>query len=894
MKKTTKHRAMKAQMFTLTSLIFILLMVTTLLIFVIMGIGYDNLTETVTLSSSSTNYGFILTKSASSFASASASSALTTLFMYEYNSSLRGNNLITNMSQFMTYLMTNAMLPNVPLGSHASNTLTNLMGQSTFASYNSEVSVITGISSKQITVTETKPQVSQQNPYSITVKYTENAQINTTAGLYNFAIPVNVSIPLSNLPDLFYAQQGIYQPMSFTNTQGLVSVVDNYYADFGNTQGFTYGTIYSLPTPPTCANIGPGGTIPSPLNTVPYSTQIIIATPNAVALSGCASLANYGGLVTNKIGSALPTIPFLVFPISANILYNLNTGDQLLLYGPGLSLLQIRHLISAASSDSYFSSPFTASYLDRVTGDFQRASPNGIFTLFGAARQAAVFNSTYYSYLESPPLSTSARTLSVSAWIYPTSTGGDRGIVGQSDGGCADWNLKVFGSQYDFVNYCNNDNTFGSVSLNNWALLTVTFNGGTVTTYLNGQPAGTYTDAGSGSLNTNLPIFIGADPGDVGAVNFNGMISNVQLYSTVLTPSQVNYIYQQGLEGLAVANVPILAWWTLNGNLNDISGNGHNIIVSQSSAFSLLQNYTNDNAYVQPTTSNTYPVPGLLNCRSRGLCFASNSINVFLGDMPLSIGNAGLSSAYFNGKGSNVIITGKVPVSNTITVSAWVNMASGLNALPPSAPQREEVIGSGNFILAVNALGNNEEDLYLYTGISWLGPIASTYGLNPNQWTMLSATFANTGPGTSLVTLYINGVGAGTKAEAIGSVSQNIKNTVLGSWEAPPYTQFYFNGSISNIQVYNTSFSAAQISQLYLSGINGQPLDTKHLVGWWPLDGNTNDYSSYGDTGSAVGVGYTFIQSNYSQSYYAYNSIGLSTSGAVSDEWQTLGFPAHP
>lgn len=880
-------------MFTLTSLIFILLMVTTLLIFVIMGIGYDNLTETVTLSSSSTNYGSILTKSASSFASASASSALTTLFMYEYNSSLRGNNLITNMSQFMTYLMTNAMLPNVPLGSRASNTLTRLMGQSTFTAYNSEVSVITGISSKQITVTETEPQISQQSPYSITVKYTENAQINTTAGLYNFDIPVNVSIPLSNLPDLFYAQQGVYRPMTFTNTQNLVSVVDNYYADFGNTQGFTYGTIYDLPTPPTCSDIGPGGAIPSPLNTVPYSTQIIIATPNAVALSGCASLANYGGLITNEIGSTLPTIPFLVFPISANILYNLNTGDQLLLYGPGLSVLQISHLISAASSDSYFASPLTASYLDRVTGDFQRASPNGIFTLFGAARQAAVFNSTYYSYLESPVLSTPTRTLSVSAWIYPTSTGGNRGIVGQADGGCSDWNLKVFGSQYDFVNYCNNDNTFGSVNLNHWALLTVTFNGGTVNTYLNGQPAGTYTDAGSGSLNTNLPIFIGEDPGDIGAVNFNGMISNVQLYSTVLTPSQVNYIYQQGIEGLAVANVPILAWWTLNGNLNDISGNGHNIIVSQASAFSLLQNYTNDNAYVQPTTSNTYPIPGLLGCRSRGLCFASNTINVFLGDMPLSIGNAGLSSAYFNGKGSNVLITGLVPVSNTITVNAWVDMASGINAAPPASPQREEVIGSGNFIMSVNALGNNEEDLYLDTGPSWLGPITSTYGISPKQWTMLSATFANTGPGTGLVTLYINGVPAGTHAEAVGSVSQNKRNTVLGSWETSPYTQFYFNGSISNIQVYNTSFSAAQISQLYLSGINGQPLDTKHIVGWWPLDGNTNDYSPYADDGSPVGVGYTLLQSNYSQSA-TYNSIGLVTSGGVSDEWQTLGFPAHP
>jgi hypothetical protein len=59
-----------------------------------------------------------------------------------------------------------------------------------------------------------------------------------------------------------------------------------------------------------------------------------------------------------------------------------------------------------------------------------------------------------------------------------------------------------------------------------------------------------------------------------------------------------------------------------------------------------------------------------------------------------------------------------------------------------------------------------------------------------------------------------------------------------------------FNGTISNVQLYNTSLDPAQVQGLYMEGIGGDPIDIKNLVGWWPLNGDTIDYSGNMNNGA--------------------------------------------
>ena len=113
-----------------------------------------------------------------------------------------------------------------------------------------------------------------------------------------------------------------------------------------------------------------------------------------------------------------------------------------------------------------------------------------------------------------------------------------------------------------------------------------------------------------------------------------------------------------------------------------------------------------------------------------------------------------------------------------------------------------------------------------------------------NTWHNMVATY-NSPTGV----LYLDGVNVGSSTGSYIGNSQNLLIGTGGSW--------YFNGQITNVQIYNTSLSANSISSLYIEGIGGAPINTRNLVGWWPLNDNANDYSGNGDNGVATSVFYT-------------------------------------
>lgn len=899
---------MKAQLFSLTALIFILLMIITLFIFVIMNIGYDSLSEASIISTSSTNYGSLLSKSASSFAYSSGQAAMSTLFQYESNSIFRGTNFVSNTSQYLQYLIVNGTIPNVQQGSSDAKYISYLMGSATFVSYNSEISSITGASSKQIAITETKPLVFQSSPYAVNIKYIENVMINTSTGNYNFAIPVNVSVPINNTPDIFYAEQGIDQPIRFSNIKNTVTVIGNDYASSGTTNQVVYGVVVQVPAGAANCNAVPTG-----LRSAPYSNSIILVTSNAFGISSCAN--SYGGLITESVSST-PTTAYLIFPTSANVIPYLQTGQQVLLYGPGLAVLNISNFISSAYSGSYFTSPFATSYLDRASGNFSRQSPNGIFTFFEASRQAASFNG--FAQISTTEPQSTVLGYTVAGWVRPSVVNGiietDRGSGSGASLtlGMGTWCTTSSATVGDF--FFGDDSsgvgigvqTTSQYPANSWYFVVGTFNAvsgelingpSPFTLYINGNAIPTTSWCNEGSNYAPLSglggvILGGASPTGGGSTgNVIGSMADFQIYNSVLTQSQIYYLYQEGIEGIPLSNSPLLGWYPLDGNANDYSGNGYSTTASRVT-YGLLQNYQRDSIFVRPIPTNTYPVPGLLTCFTTQQCNSVGSTNVYIGDVPLSIGNGGLSTAYFNGQNSNIMISSIVPTSNVISVSAWINFQSLANV--------QYISQSGNFLLTYNSMGNKELDYWINMNGGLHTPVTTTYPMIAGQWYMITGTFGPdpVSPSNNCLTIYVNWVSVNSICSVTASYSflsggpipLNSKQTYIGS----NILAKYFNGTISNLQIYNTTLSASEVASLYQDGINGPPVDTRHIVGWWPLDGNANDYSGYGDSGNVLtSISYRLIQSNYS-GYYTYNSIGLSTQGVVANEWQTIGFPAHP
>jgi len=65
-------------------------------------------------------------------------------------------------------------------------------------------------------------------------------------------------------------------------------------------------------------------------------------------------------------------------------------------------------------------------------------------------------------------------------------------------------------------------------------------------------------------------------------------------------------------------------------------------------------------------------------------------------------------------------------------------------------------------------------------------------------------------------------------------------------------------GELANVQLYNASLSQSEISALYKEGIGGAPIRIQNLVGWWPLNGDTKDYSGNGNNGGGPDPGSSF------------------------------------
>ncbi len=142
---------------------------------------------------------------------------------------------------------------------------------------------------------------------------------------------------------------------------------------------------------------------------------------------------------------------------------------------------------------------------------------------------------------------------------------------------------------------CGNDYIPGSgpkVNFNSWNFGAVTISGKTVTLYLNGQIANQGTLANAPNI-VAISIAIG-DSYQYSPQAYNGMVANLQIYNTTLSPAEVNAIYLEGIGGAPVRPENITGWWPLNGNANDYSGNNHNGQIYANTTFtsSWQSNYT--------------------------------------------------------------------------------------------------------------------------------------------------------------------------------------------------------------------------------------------------------------------------------------------------------------
>jgi len=202
--------------------------------------------------------------------------------------------------------------------------------------------------------------------------------------------------------------------------------------------------------------------------------------------------------------------------------------------------------------------------------------------------------------------------------------------------------------------------------------------------------------------------------------------------------------------------------------------------------------------------------------------------------------------AQFNGQ--NIITVpapAELPIgSSPRTITAWVD---------PSGSSYWVIfygVTQPNYTSALTIASGGNVDF-----VGWVDGWESPLTVKNNTWNFIAVTYSG---GTSIAA-FSNGQYA---TGSIGPLTTPLTNLYIGGLYG--YGPSYYKGLIANVQIYNTSLSANEIQALYLEGIGGAPIDLQHLVTWWPLNGNANDYSGNGNNGQINNVNFV---SNWYSSY---------------------------
>lgn len=429
------------------------------------------------------------------------------------------------------------------------------------------------------------------------------------------------------------------------------------------------------------------------------------------------------------------------------------------------------------------------------------------------------------------PLGANAR--SMFAWVYLTGPVGGTWYTIESYGNqniVGDSSALRFESTSGHLHFVGAGDDFDSSitpTPNAWHFVGYTYAGGTsVTVYYDGQ---SQTGSITSALTTALPASDQADIGKATAGNtwnFPGYISDVQVYNASLSASAINTLYNEGIEGLPVAQGNLVAWWPLEGNPNDYGGNSNNgqstNVVFQTAArliFNVLaKNGTaiSNNAVVgvvisngiagsSPYATHGSPTNGIfapillyntINPNATVYSFNGNlsTSGNLIGWWPLSFGDLGGNTLYDLSSGNdNGIYNG---------ITSWSPWALSRHFASASFPGN--VV---NGIITVNAVGSLLNITRNFTAVAWVKYNGGRTQAQPCQGIIGSGGLSQGGISSNGMLLMAKGAGASCGIFYAGG------NSLVGNYPMPfnslnwtmVSATWAWNGVAGNVYVFQNS-----------------------------------------------------------------------------------------
>ena len=206
-------------------------------------------------------------------------------------------------------------------------------------------------------------------------------------------------------------------------------------------------------------------------------------------------------------------------------------------------------------------------------------------------------------------------------------------------------------------------------------------------------------------------------------------------------------------------------------------------------------------------------------------------------------------AAQFNGQNGYIIMNGSdLPTgSKPRTVTAWFLDFSPLQSRDMFSITVNNgcITGGGSYFEANVGQYYDEAELN-----AWCTNTPFSTAIQKNQWYFIAYEYNGT-----YQKGWLGSYNNLTNTSALYVYNTPQANFQIGTGDDGPPS--FWNGSIANVQIYNTALSQSNVEALYKEGIGGVPIDLNNLVGWWPLNGNANDYSGNGNNGNAINVSFT-------------------------------------
>ncbi|MFH2142603.1 MAG: LamG-like jellyroll fold domain-containing protein, partial [Bacteroidota bacterium] len=322
----------------------------------------------------------------------------------------------------------------------------------------------------------------------------------------------------------------------------------------------------------------------------------------------------------------------------------------------------------------------------------------------------------------------------------------------------------------------------------------------------------------SGKLhNIDNPSSIVIGKSGVAGYFFNGIIDDIQIYNCVLDSATIDSLYHIGGWPLAAQHPCLVADYPFNANANDESGNGNNGIVN--GATLTTDRFGNADA-----------------------AYSFDGVDDFI-----DISCINPSTIDLNTNGLN--ITSWFQTDDNVQ-NAWIVHLC--------------------FQVKVN-INNGIINCAVKTDNDWSPDIS--FPVN-NDWHCVSFNYLK----NNKIELFVDGVLRTTLSIANTSLANEcwqVSSSIGKYWYSllPGYDDWFFNGKIDDIKIYNCALDSSEIDSLY--HIGGWPTASSCMVADYPFNGNANDASGNGNNGTVNGA--TLAPDRFGNANSAYSFNGVSS-----------------